>query len=57
MVKSQKKTLTLRRESLAELSTDELVGVVAAMSGLEWCSLPPAPSLRCIDTVLTCHCP
>lgn len=56
MMKS-KRTLTLRRESLAELSTDELAGVVAAMSGLEWCSLPPAPSRQCIDTVLTCHCP
>lgn len=54
---NSKKTLTLRRESLAELSTDEMSGVVAAMSGLEWCSLPPAPSGQCIDTVLTCHCP
>lgn len=51
------KMLTLRREPLAELSTDELVGVVAAMSGLEWCSLPPAPSQQCLDTLLTCHCP
>jgi len=51
-----KRTLTLRRDALTELATDDLAVVVGGITQncntLQFCDIPTLPLLVCLDTTL-----
>jgi len=51
-----KRTLTLRRDALTELASDDLAVVVGGITQncntLQFCDIPTLPLLVCLDTTL-----